>query len=116
MLHVRVVSPVALTEQLTGRLATAPGVQNMVVRAGAAGRPIGDAVEFDVRSRISSTQALELGRSLGLAAATAAQRRAAGHGRRGRPRHPARDLAQALAFDHLQRVMTSARDAPTMAW
>jgi hypothetical protein len=32
MLHVRVVSPVALTEQLTGRLATAPGVQNMVVR------------------------------------------------------------------------------------
>ena len=28
MLHVRVVSPVALTEQLTGRLATAPGVQN----------------------------------------------------------------------------------------
>jgi uncharacterized hydrophobic protein (TIGR00271 family) len=49
MLHVRVVSPVALTEQLTGRLATAPGVQNMVTRAGAARRPTGDAVEFDVR-------------------------------------------------------------------
>jgi len=33
MLHVRVVSPVALTEQLTSLLATAPGVQNMVTRA-----------------------------------------------------------------------------------
>jgi hypothetical protein len=49
MLHVRVVSPAALTGQLTGRLATAPGVQNMVTRAGAARRPTGDAVEFDVR-------------------------------------------------------------------
>lgn len=49
MLHVRVVSPVALTGQLTVRLATAPGVQNMVVRSGAALRPDGDAVEFDVR-------------------------------------------------------------------
>jgi hypothetical protein len=49
MLHVRLVSPVALTEQLTSRLATAPGVQNMVTRAGAVRRPTGDAVEFDVR-------------------------------------------------------------------
>lgn len=49
MLHVRVVSPAALTEHLTGRLATAPGVQNMVTRAGAVRRPTGDAVEFDVR-------------------------------------------------------------------
>jgi len=49
MLHVRVVSPVALTGQLTVRLAAAPGVQNVVVRAGAACRPAGDAVEFDVR-------------------------------------------------------------------
>jgi len=49
MLHVRVVSPAALTDQLTVRLAAAPGVQNMVVRDGAARRPAGDAVEFDVR-------------------------------------------------------------------
>jgi hypothetical protein len=47
MLHVRVVSPVALTDQLTARLAAAPGVQNVVVRAGAARRPAGDAVEFN---------------------------------------------------------------------
>jgi len=49
MLHVRVVSPAALTEQLAGQLATAPGVQNVLVRAGAARRPDGDAVEFDVQ-------------------------------------------------------------------
>jgi hypothetical protein len=33
MLHVRVVSPAALTEQLADRLAAALGVQNVVVRA-----------------------------------------------------------------------------------
>ena len=49
MLHVRVVSPAALTESLTDRLAAAPGVQNVVVQAGAARRPDGDAVQFDVR-------------------------------------------------------------------
>src|SRR4249920_575048 len=48
MLHVRVVSPASLTEQLASRLTTAPGVQNVLVRAGAARRPDGDAVEFDV--------------------------------------------------------------------
>jgi uncharacterized hydrophobic protein (TIGR00271 family) len=48
MLHVRVVSPAGLTEQLASQLATAPGVQNVLVRAGAARRPDGDAVEFDV--------------------------------------------------------------------
>jgi len=41
MLHVRVVSPATLTESLTDRLATAPGVHNLVVRAGAARRPPG---------------------------------------------------------------------------
>jgi hypothetical protein len=35
MLHVRVVSPASLTEQLASRLTTAPGVQNVLVRAGA---------------------------------------------------------------------------------
>jgi uncharacterized hydrophobic protein (TIGR00271 family) len=49
MLHVRVVSPAALTQTLTDRLAAAPGVQNMVVQVGAASRPQGDAVQFDVR-------------------------------------------------------------------
>ena len=41
MLHVRVVSPAALTGSLTDRLAAAPGVQNVVVRSGAARRPPG---------------------------------------------------------------------------
>jgi hypothetical protein len=49
MLHVRVVSPAVRTRPLTDRLAAAPGVQNVVVRAGAARRPDGDAVQFDVR-------------------------------------------------------------------
>jgi len=49
MLHVRVVSPAAVTGQLTDQLAAAPGVQNVVVRPGAARQPAGDAVEFDVR-------------------------------------------------------------------
>jgi uncharacterized hydrophobic protein (TIGR00271 family) len=49
MLHVRLISPAALTDQLTDRLAAAPGVQNVVVRTGAARRPDGDAVQFDVR-------------------------------------------------------------------
>jgi uncharacterized hydrophobic protein (TIGR00271 family) len=50
MLHVRVVSPATLTESLIDRLAAAPGVQNVVVRAGAARRPPGDAIQFDVRN------------------------------------------------------------------
>ena len=48
MLHVRVVSPAALTRPLTDRLAAAPGVHNVEVRAGTARRPDGDAVQFDV--------------------------------------------------------------------
>jgi len=48
MLHVRVVSPAAVTRPLTDRLAAAPGVQNVVVGAGAASRPDGDAIQFDV--------------------------------------------------------------------
>jgi uncharacterized hydrophobic protein (TIGR00271 family) len=49
MLHVRVVSPAAITGSLADRLAAAPGVLNVVVRAGSARRPDGDAVQFDVR-------------------------------------------------------------------
>jgi len=48
MLHVRVVSPADRTGQLVEALATLPGVQNLVVQAGAR-RPEGDAVVFDVR-------------------------------------------------------------------
>ena len=65
MLHVRVVSPAALTESLTDRLATAPGVHNVVVRAGAARRPPGDAVEFDVRDAAANPVLAAL-RELGL--------------------------------------------------
>ena len=49
MLHVRVVSPPAVTGQLVGTLAAAPGVSNLVVQAAAARRPAGDFVQFDVR-------------------------------------------------------------------
>ena len=48
MLHVRVVSPPDLTRSLSSRLAATPGVWNVVVQAGAARRPAGDAVQFDV--------------------------------------------------------------------
>jgi hypothetical protein len=45
-----VVSPATVTGQLlAGTLATAAGVQNVVVQAGSARRPDGDAAQFDVR-------------------------------------------------------------------
>jgi len=65
MLHVRVVSPAALTESLTDRLGAAPGVHNVVARAGAALRPPGDAVEFDVRDAAANPVLAAL-RELGL--------------------------------------------------
>jgi uncharacterized hydrophobic protein (TIGR00271 family) len=65
MLHVRVVSPAVLTQALTDRLAVAPGVQNVVVRAGAALRPHGDAVQFDVRDAVANP-VFEALRELGL--------------------------------------------------
>jgi uncharacterized hydrophobic protein (TIGR00271 family) len=65
MLHVRVVSPVSLTGPLVDRLVTAPGVLNVVVRAGAARRPDGDAVQFDVRDG-AANPVLEGLRELGL--------------------------------------------------
>jgi hypothetical protein len=54
MLHVRVVSPAAITGQPAGSLATAAGVQNVVVQAGGARRPDGDAVQFDVRDEAAN--------------------------------------------------------------
>jgi uncharacterized hydrophobic protein (TIGR00271 family) len=48
MLHIRVVSPANATGQLLARLAVLPGIQNLIVLEGAARRPDGDAVLFDV--------------------------------------------------------------------
>jgi uncharacterized hydrophobic protein (TIGR00271 family) len=54
MLHIRVVSPSALTGRLADQLTTAPGVQNLVVQPGAATRPDGDAVQFDVHEGVAN--------------------------------------------------------------
>ena len=48
MLHVRVVSPHDLTPWLVSALTSEPGVCNLVVLPGAARRPDGDAVQFDL--------------------------------------------------------------------
>jgi uncharacterized hydrophobic protein (TIGR00271 family) len=48
MLHVRLVSPAGLTDQVVDRLSAEPGVVNLVVLRGAASRPEGDAVQFDL--------------------------------------------------------------------
>ena len=48
MLHVRVVSPQDLTPWLVSALTGEPGVRNLVVLPGAARRPDGDAVQFDL--------------------------------------------------------------------
>jgi uncharacterized hydrophobic protein (TIGR00271 family) len=48
VLHVRVVSPQELTPRLVTALTGEPGVRNLVVLAGAARRPEGDALNFDL--------------------------------------------------------------------
>jgi uncharacterized hydrophobic protein (TIGR00271 family) len=48
MLHIRLVSPPTLTAQIADMLTAAPGVHSVVIQAGAALRPDGDAVQFDV--------------------------------------------------------------------
>ena len=48
MLHVRVVSPEDVTSRLVTALTAEPGVRNLVVLPGAAHRPDGDAVQFDL--------------------------------------------------------------------
>jgi uncharacterized hydrophobic protein (TIGR00271 family) len=65
MLHIRVVSPVELTEQLLRALARAQGVQNLVSQPGGARRPEGDAIEFDAR-RGSANAVFGLLRALGI--------------------------------------------------
>jgi uncharacterized hydrophobic protein (TIGR00271 family) len=65
MLHVRVVSPEALTGRLADLLTAAPGVQNLVVQPGAATRPDGDAVQFDIHHETANPVFRDL-RALGL--------------------------------------------------
>ncbi len=50
MLHVRIASPPDVTGRLVESLAANTGVLNLVVHAGAARRPDGDAVQFDLRT------------------------------------------------------------------
>jgi uncharacterized hydrophobic protein (TIGR00271 family) len=69
MLHVRVASPADLTSGLVDLLTASPGVVNLVVLAGAARQPAGDAVQFDlntaaanpVLARLRDLQAEQLG-------------------------------------------------------
>jgi uncharacterized hydrophobic protein (TIGR00271 family) len=65
MLHVRLVSQASHTGQLVETLSTLPGVQNLVVLAGRARLPEGDAVQFDVRDGAANPVFQTL-RSLGL--------------------------------------------------
>jgi uncharacterized hydrophobic protein (TIGR00271 family) len=65
MLHVRVVSPHDLTGRLLEALEVAPGVQNLVVLLGAAHRPDGDAVQFEVHNRFANPVFRQL-RGIGL--------------------------------------------------
>ena len=48
-LHVRVVSPPALTSRLLAALTASSGVRNLVMLPGAARQPQGDAIQFDVQ-------------------------------------------------------------------
>ena len=54
MLHVRVVSPAGSTDHLVERLSVDRGVRNLVVMRGAARRPDGDAVQFDLLTRFAN--------------------------------------------------------------
>src|SRR5215470_6595560 len=49
--HIRVVSAPGATEKLVARLVAEPGVSNVVVIAGSARQPDGDAIQLDVRNR-----------------------------------------------------------------
>jgi uncharacterized hydrophobic protein (TIGR00271 family) len=60
MLHVRVVSPPGSTDELVERLSADPGVRNLVVVPGAARRPDGDAVQFDLLTRFANPVLREL--------------------------------------------------------
>lgn len=60
MLRVRVVSPPGSTEGLVNRLSADPGIRNLVVLPGAARRPAGDAVQFDLPTPFANPVLREL--------------------------------------------------------
>jgi uncharacterized hydrophobic protein (TIGR00271 family) len=60
MLHVRVVCPPLSAGSLVESLAADPGVRNLVVLPGAARRPAGDAVQFDLRTAAANPVLREL--------------------------------------------------------
>ncbi|MGA3153525.1 MAG: DUF389 domain-containing protein [Streptosporangiaceae bacterium] len=64
-LHIRVISPPAVTPPLLDALGGRPHVRNLVVQAGAARQPAGDAVQFDVDS-CRADAVFRLLRALGL--------------------------------------------------
>ena len=65
MLHVQVVSPAEVTEELVAALTADPGVVNLVVVRAAAAYPDGDAVQFDLATA-SANPVLQRLRDLGL--------------------------------------------------
>jgi len=65
MLHVRAVSPAGLSARVVARLTADPGVANLVVQPGAAKRPDGDAISFDVHNGAANPVLREL-RGFGL--------------------------------------------------
>ncbi len=60
MLRVRVVSPPGWTERLVDKLSAEPGIRNLVVLPGAARRPAGDAVQFDLLTKFANPVLREL--------------------------------------------------------
>jgi uncharacterized hydrophobic protein (TIGR00271 family) len=65
VLHVRVVSRPGATEDLIGKLAADPGIQNLIVLPGAARHPDGDAVQFDLIDRFANRVLQDLRAQLG---------------------------------------------------
>jgi uncharacterized hydrophobic protein (TIGR00271 family) len=62
VLHVRAVIPPGETGPLMATLALNPGVHNLLLLRGAAQRPVGDAVQFDVENRAANPVLRELRR------------------------------------------------------
>jgi uncharacterized hydrophobic protein (TIGR00271 family) len=60
MLRVRLVSPPHSTERLVERLSAEPGIRNLVVLPGAARRPAGDALQFDLLTGFANPVLREL--------------------------------------------------------
>jgi uncharacterized hydrophobic protein (TIGR00271 family) len=65
VLHVRVVSPPGATEDLIEKLAADPGIRNLIALPGAARRPDGDAVQFDLLDQFANRVLGELRARMG---------------------------------------------------